>query len=119
MVKLPSTTIPNLKEPDWDEEPYEDNKSPTIEPCEADLVNAAGKPIMMHSLHDALINAKVLLIKDKSTTIARVVHWAVGLNGEVIGNWNVNPILNTLVYKCEFDDGTIKEYAANVIASNI
>ena len=31
----------------------------------------------------------------------------------------MNPVLNTLVYECEFNDGTIKEYAANVIASNI
>ena len=30
-----------------------------------------------------------------------------------------NPILSTLVYECEFNDGTIKEYAANIIASNI
>ena len=29
------------------------------------------------------------------------------------------PVLNTLVYECEFNDGTIKEYAANLIASNI
>ena len=74
-----------MKEPDWDDEPYED----------------------------------VLLSKDESTAIARVVCWAFGSNEEVIENWNANPILNTLVYKCEFDDGTIKEYAANVIASNI
>jgi len=37
----------------------------------------------------------------------------------VIGKWDDNPVLNTLVYECQFDDGTIKEYAANVIASNI
>ena len=80
LVKLPSTPIPNLKESDWDEEPYEDNESPTIEPFEADLVDAASKPIMMHSLHDALINAKVLLSKDESTAIARVVRRAVGSN---------------------------------------
>ena len=108
-----------MKEPGWDDEPYGDDEFPTIEPFEADLVDAAGKPIMMHSLHDALINAEVLLSKDESTAIARVVRRAVGSNGEAIGNWNENPILNTLVYECEFDDGTIKEYAANVIASNI
>ena len=85
LVKLPSTPIPKMKEPDWDDEPYED----------------------------------VLLSKDESTAIARVVRWVFGSNGEVIENWNANPILNTLVYKCEFDDGTIKEYVANVIASNI
>ena len=58
-----------MKEPDWDDEPYED----------------------------------VLLSKDESTAIARVVCWAFGSNEEVIENWNANPILNTLVYKCEFD----------------
>ena len=31
----------------------------------------------------------------------------------------VRVTLNTLVYECEFDDGTIKEYSANVIAFNI
>ena len=118
-VMLPSTPLPTIEEPDWDDEPYGDDESPTVEPFEADLVDAAGKPIMMHSLHDALINAEVLLSKDESTAIARVVRRAVGSNGEAIGNWNENPILNTLVYECEFDDGTIKEYAANVIASNI
>ena len=40
-------------------------------------------------------------------------------NGKVIGRWDSNPILNTLVYECELNDGTIKEYVANVIASNI
>ena len=44
---------------------------------------------------------------------------AVDSNGKVIGNWNANPILNTLVCECEFDDGTIREYLANLIASNI
>jgi len=86
LVMLPSTPLPKMKEPDWDDEPYEDNESPTIEPFEADLVDAAGKLIMMHSLHNALINAEVLLSKDESTAIARVVGRAVGSNGEVIGN---------------------------------
>jgi hypothetical protein len=31
----------------------------------------------------------------------------------------LTPILNTLVYECEFNDGTVKEYAANTVASNI
>jgi hypothetical protein len=39
--------------------------------------------------------------------------------GKLIGEHSDNPLLNTLVYECEFDDGTTKEYAANTIASNI
>ena len=28
-------------------------------------------------------------------------------------------MLNSLIYMCEFPDGTVKEYSANVIATNI
>ncbi len=73
----------------------------------------------MHSLTDVLINAEVLLHKDDSTALARVIRRAVDSNGKVIGEWDSNPILNTLVYECEFNDWTIKEYLVNVIASNI
>jgi hypothetical protein len=37
----------------------------------------------------------------------------------VIGTFNDNLILNTIVYEVEFPDGAVKEYAANVIAENI
>ena len=90
-----------------------------MEPFEADLVDGAGKPIMMHLLTDTLINAEVLLSKDDSAAIARVARRAVDSKGKMIGTWDENPILNTLVYECEFEDGTIREYAANTIASNI
>ena len=59
--------------------------TPEHEPFEADLVEAAGQPIMMHSLTYDLINAEVLLSKDDATEIARVVHRAVDSNGKVIG----------------------------------
>jgi hypothetical protein len=105
--------------PAWDDEPYEDDETSTMEPFEADLVDGAGKPIMMHLLTDTLINAEVLLSKDDSAAIARVARRAVDSKGKMIGTWDENPILNTLVYECEFEDGTIREYAANTIASNI
>jgi hypothetical protein len=97
-----------MAEPDWNAEPYGDDETETPEPFEADLVDAAGKPIMMHSLTDALINAEVLLSKDDATAIARVVRRSVDSSGKVIGEWNANPIMNTLVYDCEFDDGYSK-----------
>ncbi len=60
-MKLPSTPLPDWKEPDWDSEPYSDDTTPEHEPFEADLFDAAGKPILMHLLTDVLINAEVLL----------------------------------------------------------
>jgi len=53
-IKLPTTPLPDTEEPNWNAEPYGEDKTETPEPFEADLVDAAGKPIMMHSLTDAL-----------------------------------------------------------------
>ena len=35
------------------------------------------------------------------------------------GSFNENPLLNTILYECEFEDGLTKEYMANMITSNI
>jgi hypothetical protein len=47
-VKLPVGPLSEMVEPDWDAEPYGDDSTPEHEPFEADLVDAAGQPIMMH-----------------------------------------------------------------------
>jgi hypothetical protein len=70
-------------------------------------------------LADTLINAEVLLPNEDSHAIAQVVQQATDENGCLIGTFHENPLLNTLLYECEFDDGTTREYAANKIASNI
>ena len=46
-----------MEEDDWDAEPYGDDWTTPFEPFEANIVNATGKPVMMHSLTNALINA--------------------------------------------------------------
>ena len=40
-------------------------------------------------------------------------------HGEFIYIHNDNPILNTLAYNVEFQDGSIKRHGANIIAENI
>ena len=100
-------------------EPYGDDAEDTIAFLEADLMDAAGKPFAQHLLVDALINAEVLLPNDYGTALACVVKRVVGGDGKLIGEYNDNPLLNSLLYECEFDDGTVKEYAVNTIASNI
>ena len=97
-VTLPSTPLPTWEEPewDWDSEPYGDDSTPEHKPFEADFVNVAGKPIMMHSLTDVLINAEVLLSKDESVAIARVLCQAVNSNGKVISQWDSNPASSIL-----------------------
>ena len=42
-----------------------------------------------------------------------------GPEGRIVGRYDDNPALNSIVYDVEFNNGTIKEYAANVIAENM
>ena len=73
-IKLPLMALPEFVEQDWDAEPYDDDevKKP-LEPFEADLLDAAGRPILMHSLTDVLINAEVLLDYGDSAALARAI----------------------------------------------
>jgi hypothetical protein len=73
-IKHPSMTLPDFVEQDWDAEPYDDDEvEMPLEPFEADLVDAAGKPLLMHSLTAVLINAEVFLDHGDSAALARVV----------------------------------------------
>jgi hypothetical protein len=103
----------------WDLDPYEDDHKTKFQIPNADLKDAAGKPIDNKLLADTLINAEVLLPNEDSQAIAWVVQQATNENGHLIGTFHKNPLLNTLLYECEFNDGTTREYAANTIASNI
>jgi hypothetical protein len=86
---------------------------------EADFVDAAGKPMLQQSFTDTLINIDGFLPKGEADALAKVMQHSVDSNGKVIGEFNENPLLNTILYECKFKDGTTKEYTANMIASNI
>jgi len=118
-ISLPAAPPPNPMDEFWELEPYEDDVESPLAFLEADIVDAAGKPFMAHSLTDTLINAEVLLPREDSQAIAKVVRRMADSEGKLIGEHNDNPLLNTLVYECVFDDGTTREYTANTIASNI
>jgi len=42
-----------------------------------------------------------------------------GIDGELQGCSNANPILDTSIYEVEFDDGSTEAYSANIIAEHI
>ncbi len=86
---------------------------------EADLKDAAGKPFEVCSGINALINAEVMLPNGNSMAIAKVVRHGVGNEGCLVGTFSNNPLLNTLLYECVFNDGMTRAYSANTIASNI
>ena len=101
---------------DYDED---DELATTNVVPEADAVDSTGRPINQQSVTDLLINAEVLLPQEDSQQMAKVVRRAIDSEGLVIGEFNENPILNSLVYDVEFPDGVVKQYAANVIAENV
>ena len=42
-----------------------------------------------------------------------------GADGELVGNSNPNPLLDTATYEVKFDDGEVDTYTANIIAEHI
>ena len=69
---------------------------------------------------DQYLTAAVLLPQDgEYLKAAKVVQRVTDGNGDVIGKYNSNPILDTRVYKVMFPDGSIQQYSENVIAENI
>ena len=101
---------------------YDSRESDEDEPQELvdeDPVNHNSVPIFENSFGDTLINAEVLLPQGENLQKARVKKRQIGLDGNEIGAYSSNPMLNTLIYEVEYPDGSIRDYGANVIAENI
>jgi hypothetical protein len=65
------------------------------------------------------LSAEVQLTKGGYQYIAKVLGRKRDSKGNPIGRYHPNPILDTTVHKVQFPDGTIQDYAANVIAESL
>ena len=69
---------------------------------------------------DAYVHAEVLLPKNGEVMqAATVLGQSTDLDGNPIGEYDSNPMLNTRVYDVMFPDGDVQQYSANIIAQNI
>ena len=68
---------------------------------------------------EKLLSAHVLLPRGEGVEHGKVLGRKCDQDGCPVGHSNANPMLNTRVYKVEFQDGYIQEYLANTIAENI
>ena len=112
---------PKQEEPESDTFiPYEDDDEDErfIKPVD-DPVDANGRAINLQPVYDTLIKAELMLPHDGLQRPARVRGRSTNSDGSLTGTYNDNPLMNTMTYEVEFDDGAVKEYAANVIAENI
>ena len=116
------TVIPMVK-PEADPDPLaefqvdDDEVEPPIIP--EDPVDADGRAVYEQPFTDILLNAEVLLPQGEEMKSAKVLRRSKDPDGNMIGTYDANPLLNTHIYDVEFSDGTIREYGANVIAQNM
>ena len=66
-----------------------------------------------------LIHAKVLLPKGDNVQSTKVQGKIKDNDGNIVGTFDYNPILDSIIYDVEVPDGADKKYAANVIDENM
>ena len=84
-----------------------------------DLVDSQGRLMNQLPAYDHLLNAKLMVQAEEGQVSGKVIKRAFGPDGKVVGKYDDNPYLNSIMYEVELADGRIKEYGANIIAENI
>lgn len=69
--------------------------------------------------YDQLLNAEVYLPNGDGMKRGNITAYKHDSGGNLLGNSHPNPLLNTHMHQVTFSDGTIQEYAANIIAEAI
>ena len=97
-------------------DPRESDSDEPIGWIDGDPIEPDGTAVFENSRSDSLINAEVLLPQGEDIITAKVKGRHVNDNGEVVGKYNTNPTLNSIIYDVSFPNGAVKQYAANTIA---
>ena len=97
----------------------DDSEEPRTVPDIEDSVDCSGRLINQLAAYDHLLNVEVQLELGKELMMGKVKCHAVGPEGKVVGKYDNNPFLNSMMYEVEFVDGQVQEYSANVIAENM
>ena len=103
-------------------EPYSDSEEEKWEVPEIeDTVDSQGRPLNQQPAYDKVLNQEIHLQLEQGKPKQRgvVKRRAAGPDMMERGRYDENPILNSMIYEVECDDGTLKEYAANVIAEHM
>ena len=98
-LKLTRISIDPTNNFDYDK--FDENSYENVVP-EADDVDSRGKPINQQSVADLLINEEVLLPQGEAQQMAKVICRSIDINGNIIGDLDKTPSLNSLVYDVEF-----------------
>ena len=84
-----------------------------------DSVDSQEKLMNQLPAYDRLLNAEIMVQAEEGQVSGKVIKRAFSLDGKVVGKYDDNPYLNSIMYEVELADGRIKEYGANIIAENM
>ena len=107
----------------------ENDLSPYIqlyrEDCEDDLIDDKELPESKEvdsiepDMYDELLMTQPMLIRDGRMERATIIGRKRDNDGNLIGEYDINPLSNTRVYLAEFQGGLIAEYSANTVVEAI
>ena len=112
MVKTPDT------QQAW--EHYQDaDELPRRMYSQEEIVDHNNNTLCQQPAYDKMINDEVTLQCGENVEKVRVILRSMGPDGKTTGEYDDNPILNSVLYDVEFPDGQVKEYSANLIDENL
>ena len=101
--------------------PYSDGDlyPPALHEVDADTVQIDGTTVFEQPITDHWIHAELNLPQGEEMKKVKVVGWSKDGDGNIIGKYEINPMLNTMVYDVDFPDGSISKYRANLRENNM
>lgn len=122
VIFIPERNIPEIETEDTHDHKFDsrdDDNDPPRDWINPDPVDRSSVAAFEHSLRDTVVNAAVLLPQGDGVMKCKIKMRHVDPDGQVTGEFNNNPLLNSIIYDVEFTDGSLKEYSANVLVENI
>ena len=98
--------------------PYPDeSESTSLQlPEDNNTVNQDGTSVFEKPITDCWIHAEVNLPQGENIQSAKVIGRSKDMDGNIVGTYDNNSRLNTMLYNVEFPVGEIQEYSVNVVA---
>ena len=82
-------------------------------------INVNGVFIDQKPAYNKMLNGEVALQLNKNVVAGQVKQRALIPEGKIVGKYDYNPMVNSMIYEVEFPDSQVKDYAENFIANNI
>lgn len=86
---------------------------------DGDPVSSDGRAQFEQPVKDLLVGMELNMPQVDEMRRAKVLRKSVDSQGETVGEHDANPLISTLSYDVQFDDGEIQQVGANIIAQNL